>query len=94
VACLHRGYSVYFYERDDALKRDRICLTYNKRVKAIKGLGIASLESGVVSTKHIVHNTEGKVLGEWGMRKWANKPKESAKRTNIHIAETSLRLAL
>jgi hypothetical protein len=45
-------YSVYFYERDDRFeaRSQGYGLTYNKR-KAIKGLGIASLESGVVSTK-------------------------------------------
>ena len=24
----------------------------------------------IVSTKHIVHTTEGKAIGEWGIRKW------------------------
>jgi hypothetical protein len=61
-------YSVYFYERDDRFeaRSQGYGLTLQQASKAIKGLGIASLESGVVSTKHIVHNTEGKVLGEWG----------------------------
>ena len=97
VACLHRGIPFTFYERDDRFeaRSQGYGLTLQQASKAIKGLGIATLESGVVSTKHIVHNTEGKVLGEWGMRKWAPKnPKESAKRTNIHIARQSLRLAL
>ncbi|MEP0074274.1 MAG: NAD(P)/FAD-dependent oxidoreductase, partial [Marinomonas sp.] len=46
---------------------------------------------------------EGKVVGEWGMRKWmqsddANSPQASKqtspKRTNMHIARQSLRLAI
>jgi 2-polyprenyl-6-methoxyphenol hydroxylase-like FAD-dependent oxidoreductase len=65
-------YSVYFYERDDRFeaRSQGYGLTLQQASK-IKGLGIASLER-LFSTKHIVHNTEGgKVLGEWGMRKWA-----------------------
>ena len=58
-------------------------------------MGIAKLEEGVVSTRHLVHTTEGKVIGEWGIRKWLQSDrKTTAKRTNIHIARQSLRLAL
>jgi 2-polyprenyl-6-methoxyphenol hydroxylase-like FAD-dependent oxidoreductase len=61
----------------------------------IEGLGIASLEAGVTSTKHVVHTTDGKVIGEWGLRKWGrDAAKSSPRRTNVHIARQSLRLAL
>ena len=54
-----------------------------------------SLNEGVVSTRHVVHTTEGKVIGEWGMRKWTqSNSKTNSKRTNVHIARQSLRLAL
>jgi 2-polyprenyl-6-methoxyphenol hydroxylase-like FAD-dependent oxidoreductase len=49
----------------------------------------------VISTRHMVHTTEGKVIGEWGIRKWMQSDEKTfQKRTNIHIARQSLRLAL
>jgi 2-polyprenyl-6-methoxyphenol hydroxylase-like FAD-dependent oxidoreductase len=42
-----------------------------------------------------VHTTEGNVIGEWGMRKWLSSDhKKSPRRTNVHIARQSLRMAL
>ena len=97
VACLHRGIPFTLYERDanfDA-RSQGYGLTLQQASKAIEGLGIYSLEEGVVSTKHLVHTTDGKVIGEWGKRKWLSKEeKTTPKRTNIHIARQSLRLAL
>lgn len=56
---------------------------------------IFDLEQGVVSTRHLVHNPDGKVVAEWGMRKWMQgSTKKSPKKTNIHIARQSLRWAL
>lgn len=96
VACLHRGIPFTIYERDSNFdaRSQGYGLTLQQASKAMKGLGITSLE-GVISTKHIVHNTEGKILGEWGTRKWLETAiKTPTKRTNIHIARQSLRLAL
>ncbi|MEN2489412.1 NAD(P)/FAD-dependent oxidoreductase [Flavobacterium sp. B11] len=96
VACLHRGIPFTIYERDSDFnaRSQGYGLTLQQASKAMKGLGITSLD-GVISTKHIVHNTEGKILGEWGTRKWLETAiKTPTKRTNIHIARQSLRLAL
>ncbi|MDQ6531121.1 NAD(P)/FAD-dependent oxidoreductase [Flavobacterium sp. LHD-85] len=96
VACLHRGIPFTIYERDSDFdaRSQGYGLTLQQASKAMKGLGITSL-NGVISTKHIVHNTEGKTLGEWGTRKWLETAiKSPTKRTNIHIARQSLRLAL
>jgi len=96
VACLHRGIPFTIYERDSDFnaRSQGYGLTLQQASKAMKGLGITSL-NGVISTKHIVHNTEGKILGEWGTRKWLETAiKTPTKRTNIHIARQSLRLAL
>ena len=96
VACLHRGIQFSIFERDSDFnaRSQGYGLTLQQASKAIKGLGITSL-NGIISTKHIVHNTEGKILGEWGTRKWMETEiKPSAKRTNIHIARQSLRQAL
>ena len=42
----------------------------------------------------MVHTAEGKMIGEWGMRKRKDiDSKSPPKRTNIHIARQSLRLA-
>lgn len=97
VACLHRGIPFTLYERDidfDA-RSQGYGLTLQQASKAIEGLGIFFLEEGVTSTRHVVHTTEGKVIGEWGIRKWLqSEPKSAPKRTNVHIARQSLRLAL
>ncbi|TYB71826.1 FAD-dependent monooxygenase [Bizionia saleffrena] len=97
VACLHRGIPFTLYERDGSFheRSQGYGLTLQQARKAIKGLGVCSLKKGVVSTRHIVHTTDGKVIGEWGMRKWMQQEaKTSSKRTNVHIARQSLRLAL
>jgi 2-polyprenyl-6-methoxyphenol hydroxylase-like FAD-dependent oxidoreductase len=97
VACLHRGIPFTLYERDSSFdaRSQGYGLTLQQASKAIGGLGILSLEEGVISTRHIVHTTEGNVIGEWGMRKWMSTDlKKSPRRTNVHIARQSLRMAL
>lgn len=97
VACLHRGIPFTLYERDSSFntRSQGYGLTLQQASKAMTGLGILSLDAGVVSTKHLVHTTEGKIIGEWGIRKWGRSEKKATpKRTNIHIARQSLRLAL
>ncbi|MEP6806117.1 MAG: NAD(P)/FAD-dependent oxidoreductase, partial [Flavobacterium sp.] len=69
--------------------------TLQQASKAIEGLGIFALKEGVISTRHLVHTTEGKVIGEWGIRKWIpSEEKTVPKRTNVHISRQALRLAL
>ncbi len=97
VACLHRGIPFTLYERDNNFeaRSQGYGLTLQQASKAIEGFGILSLKEGVVSTRHLVHTPEGKVVGEWGMRKWMpSDSKKAPKRTNIHIARQELRLAL
>lgn len=97
VACLHRGIPFTLYERDNNFdaRSQGYGLTLQQASKAIEGLGIFSLKEGVISTRHLVHTTEGKVIGEWGIRKWMpSDTKTSPRRTNVHIARQSLRLAL
>lgn len=97
VACLHRGIPFTLYERDKDFnaRSQGYGLTLQQASKAIQGLGIFSLKEGVISTRHLVHTPEGKVIGEWGTRKWLESDvKTSSKRTNVHIARQSLRLAL
>lgn len=97
VACLHRGIPFTLYERDSNFnsRSQGYGLTLQQASKAIEGFGIFSLNEGVISTRHLVHTTEGNVIGEWGVRKWI--PSDTTtfqKRSNIHIARQSLRLAL
>ena len=97
VACLHRGIPFSLYERDSsfAVRSQGYGLTLQQASKAIEGFGIFDLKEGVVSTRHLIHTTDGKVIGEWGMRKWLpGEVKTTPKRTNIHIARQSLRLEL
>ena len=95
VACLHRGIPFTLYERDNSFneRSQGYGLTLQQASKEIIGLGLLSLKEGVNSTKHIVHTTDGKVIGEWGMRKNIDSNK-LPKRTNVHIARQALRLAL
>lgn len=97
VACLHRGIPFTLYERDNTFneRSQGYGLTLQQASKAIAGFGILNLEKGMVSTRHLVHTTDGKVIGEWGMRKWMHSENnKSPRRTNIHIPRQSLRLAL
>ncbi|MCF7971504.1 MAG: FAD-dependent monooxygenase [Methylococcaceae bacterium] len=97
VACLHRGIPFTLYERDSGFdaRSQGYGLTLQQANKAIEGLGVFSLKEGITSTRHVVHTPEGKVVGEWGMRKWVHTGENtSPKRTNVHIARQSLRLAL
>ncbi|WP_420798232.1 FAD-dependent oxidoreductase [Lentisphaera araneosa] len=97
MACLHRGIPFTIYERDRGFstRSQGYGLTLQQASKAIEGLGIFNLEKGLTSTRHVVHNIDGKELGEWGVRKWeALAEKNPSKRRNIHIARQSLREAL
>ena len=97
VACLHRGIPFTLYEWDASFdaRSQGYGLTLQQATRAIKGLGISSLDQGVISTRHVVHTTEGEVVGEWGMRMWnASDANKTPKRTNVHIARQALRLAL
>lgn len=97
VACLHRGIPFTIYERDKSFddRSQGYGLTLQQASKAIEALGIVSLKEGVVSTRHLVHTTAGKVIGEWGVRKWLSSAiQNTTKRTNIHIARQQLRLSL
>ena len=97
VACLHRGIPFTLFERDKSFsdRSQGYGLTLQQASKAMKSFGIQSLKEGIVSSKHIVHTTEGNIIGEWGMRKWMpSDTKKSQNQTNIHISRQSLRLAL
>jgi 2-polyprenyl-6-methoxyphenol hydroxylase-like FAD-dependent oxidoreductase len=97
VACLHRGIPFTLFERDSRFdaRSQGYGLTLQQASKAIAGFGIVSLQEGIVSTRHLVHTTDGIVIGEWGKRKWLHNNEEATtKRTNIHIARQTLRLAI
>jgi 2-polyprenyl-6-methoxyphenol hydroxylase-like FAD-dependent oxidoreductase len=97
VACLHRGIPFTLFERDSSFdtRSQGYGLTLQQASKTMASLGILSLEKGITSTRHVVHTTDGKIIGEWGIRKWGRPDsKASPKRTNVHIARQALRLEL
>jgi 2-polyprenyl-6-methoxyphenol hydroxylase-like FAD-dependent oxidoreductase len=97
VACLHRGIPFTLYERDNSFdaRSQGYGLTLQQASKAMPGLGITALKEGVYSTRHVVHSEDGKVIGEWGLRKrLLEEPKRPPKRTNVHITRQALRMAL
>lgn len=94
VACLHRGIPFTIYERDKSFtdRSQGYGLTLQQASKAIKGFGLFSLKEAIVSTKHIVHTSDGKIIGEWGLRKWLpSDTKKQAKHSNLHISRQALR---
>ena len=97
VACLHRGIPFTLFERDknfDA-RSQGYGLTLQQANKAMKGFGILSFEEGIVSQRHLVHNTNGELLGEWGNKKWnRSQAKTSEVKSNIHVTRQALRMRL
>lgn len=97
VACLHRGIPFTLYERDKSFsdRSQGYGLTLQQASTAISSFGITKLKEGIISTRHVVLNPAGKIIGEWGMRKWLESENSKlANRTNVHISRQSLRLEL
>lgn len=97
IACLHRSipFTLYERDRDFAARSQGYGLTLQQASKAMQALGIVCLKDKVTSTRHVVHTTDGRIIGEWGIRKWLEQDENSSsKRTNMHIARQNLRLAL
>jgi len=97
VACLHRGIPFTLFERDSSFneRSQGYGLTLQQASKAIEGFGIKTLKGGLVSTRHVVHTTNGNIIGEWGIRKWVESDKRKPPtKTNVHIARQALRLGL
>jgi 2-polyprenyl-6-methoxyphenol hydroxylase-like FAD-dependent oxidoreductase len=97
VACFHRGIPFTLFERDTSFdaRSQGYGLTLQQASKAMEGFGIFTLKNKVISTRHVVHTPEGKIVGEWGMRKWLEPDvKINPRKTNMHIARQSLRASL
>lgn len=103
VACLHRKIPFTLFERDNTVndRSQGYGLTLQQASKTIEAFGINNLKDAIISSKHIVHTTDGKIIGEWGLRKWLpnnvksnTSSEENSKRKNIHIPRQSLRMQL
>lgn len=58
-------------------------------------MGIFELTDGLISSRHVVHDTRGKIIGEWGRRKLTEiELKKTTKPRNVHISRQSLRAEL
>ena len=95
VACLHRNIPFTIYERDKSFdaRSQGYGLTLQQASNAIKGFGLSFLKEGILSTHHLVYNTEGKQISQWGMKTHA-KLNKTPKRINVHIPRQALRAAL
>lgn len=97
TAARHRGLNCTVYERDEHFhqRRQGYGLTMQQASKALRRFGIEELRGGITSTKHVVHQQDGQVVGEWGLRKWGRpEDKKEPKRQNVHIARQALRYQL
>lgn len=97
VACRHRGIPFKIFERDAHFdqRSQGYGLTMQQASKALEGFGISELKAGITSTKHVVHTTDGVVIGEWGLRKWGRpEVKAAPSRQNVHIPRQALRREL
>ena len=101
----HQGYGLTLQQAAAALRRLGLEDTTTSESSGTTGSTSSSstayphapprLPGGLVSTKHVVHTTDGRVVGEWGWRKWGRAPgAKPPKRQNMHIARQALRYAL
>lgn len=106
AACQHRNMDVTVFERDKHFddRSQGYGLTMQQAAPQLAALGITHLEKGVTSVKHVVHDQNGTVKGQWGMAVWSPHKFESAetqwnktqikKRQNVHIPRQELRFEL
>ena len=101
IGCLHRGIPFTIYEKDGSFneRSQGYGLTLQQARKTLENFGIFNLENGIISNHHVVHDPDGKIVGQWGMRKWLGKvdkftTQNNIQKSNIHIARQSLRLDL
>lgn len=101
IGCLHRGIPFTIFERDASFndRSQGYGLTLQQARKTLENFGIFHLENGIISNHHVVHAPDGKIVGQWGMRKWLGKvdkftTQKNIQKSNIHIARQNLRLQL
>ena len=105
LALQHRSIPCVVYERDANFdeRSQGYGLTMQQAARAVKALGLTGLQPiaeqnfGITSKRHVVHKTDGSVVGQWGLRVWGRpetKTKKEAGRQNAHIARQELRRML
>ena len=105
LALQHRSIPCVVYERDANFdeRSQGYGLTMQQAARAVKALGLTGLRPiseqnfGITSKRHVVHKTDGSVVGQWGLRVWGRpetKTKKEAGRQNAHIARQELRRML
>ena len=101
IGCLHRGIPFTIFEKDGSFneRSQGYGLTLQQARKTLENFGIFNLENGIISNHHVVHAPDGKIVGQWGMRKWLGTVEKfttqnNIQRSNIHIARQNLRLQL
>lgn len=101
IGCLHRGIPFTIFEKDSSFneRSQGYGLTLQQARKTLENFGIFNLENGIISNHHVVHAPDGKIVGQWGMRKWLGTvdkftTQNNIQKSNIHIARQNLRLQL
>jgi len=91
----HRNIPFQVYERDTHFtqRKQGYGLTMQQGTKALKSLGIYDSTIGIHSKRHLVFDSHGNQLGQWGRNIWGKGKKES-KRQNAHIPRQELRKLL
>ena len=101
LALQHRQIPCTIYEKDTHFdeRLQGYGLTIQQGNTALTSLGIHQLDGGIYSKRHVVHATNGTILGQWGHRVWVggesnneqSKIGSKKQRQNVHIARQKLR---
>jgi len=111
LALQHRRIPCTVYERDSSFdeRSQGYGLTMQQGAKALKALGFHLVPSsrdgesgedvgrfGIHSKRHVVHTSDGTVVGEWGMKVWGrpDTKADQASRQNAHVPRQELRRML
>ena len=91
LALRHRGVPCALYERDDGFeaRRQGYGLTVQQGGTALRALGLVGTDNDLLlgavrSRRHVAHQSDGTVVGQWGHRVWKTKKAKINDRDDHH----------